>query len=153
MNDDFLENMLQNYFPSFLKKFLNEFAETKFYKKTLEERKYTHYPIENYCYFDWKAPRLSSYKSYTDEERINSLLEYGIFGSIPHYQYDQLKVIVIDFKNKEAYLERGYAVKPYASYVISKRQEIPKYMKPLLDKLWVDYDEYIKEKDNLKEVE
>ena len=143
-----LKNMLQTKFPSFFKKFLNEFAETKFYKKTLEKRQWGYGDVTDYSYFfDWKAPRLSPYKAWTDGEKLNSLLEYGIFGAIPHYQYDELKVIVIDFKNKEAYLERGMATKPYASYVLKHKQEIPKYMKPLIEQLWIDYDNYIKEEE------
>ena len=148
MNDNFLNDMLQTYFPPFLKQFLNEFAETKFYKKTLEKLKFDDESIENFYYFDWEAPRLDAFKRWTDKEKINSLLEYGIFGIIPHYQHDELKTIVIDFKNKEAYLERGLATQPYASYVLKHKQEIPKYMQPLIDKLWVDYDNYIRSKES-----
>lgn len=148
MKDNFLDDMLQTYFPSFLKQFLNELAKTKFYKKTLEKRKWDDESIENFYYFDWEAPRLSPYDRWTDEEKINSLLEYGIFGTIPYYQHDELKVIVIDFRNKEAYLERGIATKPFASYVLKHKQEIPKYMQPLIDKLWVDYDNYISAKES-----
>lgn len=120
MNDNFLNDMLQTYFPPFLKQFLNEFAETKFYKKTLEKRKFDDESIENFYYFDWEAPRLSSFKRWTDKEKINSLLEYGIFGAIPHYQHDELKTIIIDFKNKEAYLERGLASKVINKILLKK---------------------------------
>lgn len=144
-----LEEMLQTKFPSFLKKFLNEFAKTKFYKKTLEKRQWGYGDVTDYSYFfDWEAPRLSPYKAWTDEEKINSLLEYGRFGLIPRYQHDELKVIVINFKIKEAYLERGIATQPYASYILKHRQEIPKYMQPLINKLWQDYDDYVSKKES-----
>lgn len=142
--DEELLNMLHTDFPIFLKNFLNEFAETKFYKKTLEDRKLNIDGIENYYYFDWECPTLSPFNRYTNEVKINALLKIGIFGAIPHYQYDKLKVIVIDFKNKEAYLERGFATEPYASYVLKKRFGIPKYMKPLIEKLFKEYDDYMK---------
>lgn len=142
MKDNF-DDMLQTYFPDFLKQFLNEFAETKFYKKTLEKRKCSDDTIENYYYFDWECPDLSFYKNHSNDELIEGLLRIGIFGSIPHYQYDELKVIVINFRRKEAYLERGIATEPYARYVLKHRQEIPKYMYPLINKLWKDYNDYI----------
>lgn len=148
MNDNFLDDMLQTYFPSFLKQFLNEFAVTKFYKKTLENRSSMDGSIEYYYFFDWECLDLSSYKSYSNDELIDGLLRVGRFGEIPSYQHDELKAIVIDFRNKEAYLERGLATKPYASYVLKHRQEIPKYMQPLIDKLWVDYDNYIRSKES-----
>ena len=143
-----INNMLHNKFPRFLKDFLNEFANTKFYAKTKEDKKWGYEELPDYFAFDWKCELLSPFKEYTDEEKVQSLLELGTFGSIPRYQYDELKVIVIDFKNKEAYLERGMATKLYASYVLKHKQEIPKYMQPLINKLWADYDEYMLAKES-----
>lgn len=141
--------MLQSYFPEFLKEFLNKFAETRFYKKTLEDRTFDDDNIANYYYMDWECPILSPYSKHSNEELINGLLEVGVFGSIPHYQYDILKVIVINFKDKEAHLETGYAVQPYASYVLKSKRNIPKYMQPLIDKLFRDYDEYIERRSEI----
>lgn len=148
-NNDSFVDMLQTYFPPFLQQFLNKFAVTKFYKKTLENRRSSiDESIEYYYFFDWECLDLSPYKSYSNYEKVKGLLRVGRFGLIPNYQHDELKTIVIDFRNKEAYLERGLAIKPYASYVLKHRQEIPKYMQPLIDKLWVDYDNYIRSEES-----
>lgn len=149
---EYLE-MLHHSFPDFLKEFLNNFVKTKFYKKAYKKaRSYAdeyNFKVDDYFLVDWGCLTLSSSKSYTNEELINGLLEKSQFGLIPHYQYDELKVIVLDFKNKEAHIEQGYAVQHYASYVLKHRRPIPKYMQPLIDKLWKDYDEYTKEKDGI----
>lgn len=147
-----VENMLHNKFPRFLKDFLNEFVKTKFFQKVYKDRKeYAdcyEYKVEDYYLVDYEAPLLTPYFRYTDDKKLKSLLKFGKFGMIPHYQYDELKVIVLDFKNKEAYLEEGMATKPYASYVLKHKRKTPKYMQPLIDKLWSDYDDYINKKGN-----
>lgn len=148
-----IAEMLHNDFPEFLKEFLNAFVKTRFYKKQYEEsvKTYKDYNVKFDDYFrvDWECPILSSNKNYTNEELVNGLLEVGVFGTIPHYQYDELKVIVINFKDKEAHLETGYAVQPYASYVLKSKRNIPKYMQPLIDKLFRDYDEYIERRSEI----
>lgn len=147
-----VEEMLHNKFPRFLKDFLNEFVKTRFFQKTYKSRKeYVDaydYKVEDYYLVDWECPKLSPYIRHSDEVKIESLLNVGKFGLIPHYQHDELKAIIIDFKKKEAYIEEGLAVEPYAYRVISHKRNIPKYMQPLINKLWIDYDNYIKSKES-----
>ena len=142
-----VEEMLHNKFPRFLKDFLNEFVKTKFFQKTYKSRKeYVdcyEYKVEDYYLVDWECPKLFPNNRYSDEEKIESLLNVGKFGLIPHYQHDELKAIVIDFKNKEAYLEEGLAVGLWASRVVMTKRNIPKYMQPLIDELFIRYDEEI----------
>lgn len=142
-----VSEMLHNRFPDFLKEFLNSFVKTKFYKKAYEKaRSYAdefNFKIDDYFLVDWEC----LISNVNEKNIIDGLLKRSQYGLIPHYQYDELKVIVLDFEHKEAHLEQGYAVQPYASYVLKHRREIPKYMQPLIDKLWKDYDEYMKDKE------
>ena len=142
-----VEEMLHNKFPRFLKDFLNEFVKTKFFQKTYKSRKeYVdcyEYKVEDYYLVDWECPRLSPYMRHSDEKKLESLLNVGKFGLIPHYQHDELKAIVIDFINKEAYLEEGLAVDAYASRVVSHKRNVPKYMQPLVEQLFKRYDKEI----------
>ena len=147
-----VNSKLHNKFPRFLKDFLNDFVKTKFFQKPYKLRKewidVYEYKVEDFFIVDWECPTLSPYKEHTDEKLISAILTVGVFGEIPHYQHDELKIIVIDFKNKEAYLERGLAIKPYARYVLKHKLKIPNYMQPLINKLWADYDDYITNKES-----
>lgn len=141
-----LAEMLHNQFPRFLKDFLNEFVKTKFFQKPYKSRKEHaecyEYKVEDYFLVDWECPTLSSWNRHSDDELLKALLVVGKFGEIPHYQHDELKAIVIDFENKKAHLEIGFATEPYASKVVKHNKEIPKYMQPLLEQLWIGYEEY-----------
>lgn len=144
MND---EDYIHYTFPQFLKDFLIELADTKFYKKSFDSRHFFDegYELPSYLYFDWEC---LSNKKFNPETIIDDLLVKSRYGDIPHYKGDKLKTVTIDFKNKHAYIERGWATEYYASYVLSKEYTIPKYMQPLIDKLFEDYDRYIEEGDN-----
>lgn len=139
------EEYLHIKFPDFLKDFLNKFVNTKFYVKSLKERKEI-YGEEHpdYLFVDWQCLDLQPYINYSDEEKINGLLRIGEFGLIPHYQHDEKKTIVINFIEKKAWLMRGFATEPYAKYILQHKQEIPRYMKPLIKELFDNYDKYKK---------
>ena len=137
---------LHNQFPQFLKNFLNELAKTRFYKKTLADRKWGYENLANIddmFFMDWEC---LSNKVYNKETIIDDMLVRSRYGLSPNYKGDKLVMININFRDKKAHLERGWAVGYYASRVLSKDYDIPKYMRPLVNKLFSDYDEYMKNK-------
>lgn len=127
MTEDY-EGQFENYnkLPKVVLDIMNWLCETKFYKKTFDERKepYDTEPEEDE---KWK------FCDFTVEE---GTLEKPIIiriGEIPHYEYDREKALVINFEDEEdCYLTRGYAVGLYASKVLRNKYPIPKYMKEKL---------------------
>ena len=134
----------EHQFPKFIKDFMEYFITTKFMKNTMDK-----YGLHNsFGVYDCAS---MGWRTYSGDKReplsdtIHNIL-YDCFdiGMTPHYQGDHEKVVHINFKEKTAIIKRGYAVGLYGSKVIENKYPIPKYMQPQIDKLFADYDEYIK---------
>jgi hypothetical protein len=123
--------------PKEILEFMNKLAETRFYKKTLENNKIyadENKTYENWCFMDFEITE----GSYNDIKVIK-------IGELAHYQYDHEKAIVLDFVENKAYLTRGYAVDSWASKMLSNQHPIPKYMKEMVNDILNKYS-----KDKLK---
>lgn len=137
-------SMTQHQYPDFLKNFLNKFVKTNFYKRKYEEYKDFYPDYADYCYANWQTNGNRHFN--TDFDDINNLFQdWAVFGAIPRYQYDTLCAIQIDFKNKKAEVVRGYAVAPYASRVLKKYYPVPKYMKPIVEELFEEFEKWKEE--------
>lgn len=136
-------SMLQHQFPQFLKDFLSEFVKTKFFKKYYEDYKEFCPNYADYCLANWQTSGNRHQSNFND---ITNIFEDWVnFGEIPRYQGDEFCAIHIDFQAKKAEVIRGYAVGLYASRVLKNYRPVPKYMQPLVDKLFLDYENWKKE--------
>lgn len=135
--------MEQHQYPTFLKKFLSKFVQTKFFAKSYNDYKESYPDYEDYCYANWYT---SGSRANTVFDNINNIFNSWVeFGDIPRYQYDSLKAIHIDFVNREAHIVTGWAVAPYASRIIKNERKLQRYMVPLVEKLFKDYDKWKKD--------
>lgn len=134
MNEKDLKERFKDYYklPNIILEIMNWLCETKFYKKTYQERKeyYEEENLLNWMFCDFVV----------DLGTLEKPLVIRI-GEIPNYKGDHEKSICIDFRHKEeCYLRRGYATGLYANRVIANIYEIPKYMKEDLYKFIEQYN-------------
>ena len=136
-------SMLQHQFPQFLKDFLSEFVKTKFFKKYYTQYKEFYSDYADYCLANWQT---SGSRNNTEFDNINNMFKSWVcFGEIPHYKEDALCAIRIDFQARKAEVVNGYAVGFYASKILKNYRPVPKYMQPLVDKLFLDYENWAME--------
>ena len=141
---ELIENytMFQHQYPEFLKEFLSNFVKTKFFKKYYDEYRESYPDLPDYCLANWS---IKSLNCYADRDCITKIFSCWVeFGEIPHYAGDKLCAIKINFKEKKAEVVRGYAVGLYASRILKESRPIPKYMQPIVDKLFEDFEEWNK---------
>jgi len=148
------KDLFPNQFPQFLKDFLNDFVQSNFFKgvyeeqQTDEEKKYMKENNKFYLACDWEF----------EDENIDIILKNNSkifgdcsFGKLGFYQYDTVCSIIINFEEKTARTERGYCFGSYGTGRRITRRTSPKYMQPLLQRLFEQYDGWAqKEKEKTK---
>ena len=144
-SDDLIEyyEMIQHQYPQFLKDFLSAFVKTRFFAKYYKEYKEAYPDYADYCLANWWV---SGSRHNSEFDNINNIFVNSVeFGEIPRYEGDKYCAIILNFKTKEAKVARGWAVGAWASKVLKKYSPVPKYMKPIVDKLFNDFDTWAKE--------
>ena len=117
--------------PKIILDIMEWLCETKFYKKTFEERKFLYEEVKE----KWKFCDFRVEKGTLEKPIIISI------GEIPYYKYDKEKVLVINFENEDkCYLSRGYAVGDWASRILRNKYPISKYMKKDLTEFIKKYE-------------
>ena len=135
-----MEERFKDYYklPKIILDIMDWLCETKFYKKTFEERKFLYKEVKE----KWKFCDFKVEKGTLEKPIIISI------GEIPTYKYDREKVLVINFENEDkCYLSRGFAVEDYASKILRKKYPIPKYMKKQL----LEFIEKYKNKEDIND--
>ena len=128
-----MEERFKDYYnlPKIILDIMNWLCETRFYKKTFEERKFLYKEVKE----KWKFCDFKVEKGTLEKPIIISI------GEIPCYKYDKEKVLVINFENEDkCYLSRGYAVGDWASRILRNKYPIPKYMKKDLTEFIKKYE-------------
>ena len=123
------EERWENYYklPKKVLDIMEWLCDTKFYKKTYEERAEYYKDINEDINEKWKFCDFRVIVGTCEEPKLIEI------GELPTYKGDTKKALVINLVDKEScYLERGYAVGLNASRVLSNKYKIPKYMKDQL---------------------
>lgn len=145
--DYFIEEyykMEQHQFPKFLKDFMTAISNSRFYKKSADKlMKCLPEYAERYCTLNWQTNTGSRRESI--DETMYNIMNYGVnLGIIEHYQSDTRKAICIDWECRKVWIERGWKAKCGYEPLVNT-YKTPKYMQPLIDKLFIDYDNWMKE--------
>lgn len=133
-------------FPQFIKDFLQELADTKLFKKTFEESsKYLDnlewYKENKWIFFDYRFRKNNQFEMFHNKEKLHDNLTFGVIGK---YQGESFKTVVVNFETGDALIEEGYCWGPWCSRASRRQRPIPKYMKPILEKYYIAYREWLK---------
>lgn len=144
--NELIENygMLQHQYPDFLKEFLSKFVKTRFFKKYYDEYKGSYPELPDYCLANWQVMTGNGHFVYGKQEIEFVFKDWVTFGEIPTYKHDELCAIRLNFAKKQAEVVRGLAVGYWASKVVKKGRPVPKYMQPIVDKVFADFEEWNK---------
>jgi hypothetical protein len=135
----------EHQFPKFIKDFMEYLLTSSFLKKIVEQRGDKN-PFGNYDCVTMGWLTYAGNKRECLSDTIHNILFDSVgIGDNAHYQGDHEKIVYINFRKKFAEIRRGYAAGLWASKIIENTFSIPKYMRPIVDRLFEEYDEYIKE--------
>lgn len=135
-------------YPQFIKDFLVSMSNTRLFNKWAE----THLS----CSFDeellftkenrWLlfGYRFKDHKPFEAFKTQSPIVDDLLFGDCGYYQYETIKAVGINFEEKRSWILEGFCVGPWCSAAKQRTRPVPKYMQPIIDKLFKDYDEWVK---------